>query len=279
MTSVPFTKVESVGNDFVLVEKDQVGDLDLSWLAQQVCPRRFAIGSDGLLVIWREGSEIHLRFFNPDGSEDFCGNGLRCAAWYAYRQGWTGEQFEILQNGMTIGMEIEGDARITASMPAASFEPGRVPVQSDEEWWEKPVLGVVGTALTTGSTHFITFVDELPGDEDFLNLGPKLEHAEVFPERTSIMWVTAEAHDRLVMRIWERGVGETQGCGTGAMAAAVVWFRKTGRSGEIDVVSSGGTLRVAMDHWSAPITITSEPEELFRGTILVPVPGLEAAPV
>src|SRR5690349_20338591 len=85
---IPFFKVESVGNDFVLVEREKVEGVDLPQLAIESCRRHFSIGADGLLVIWQEGKDVELRMFNPDGTEDFCGNGIRCASVVANYLGW-----------------------------------------------------------------------------------------------------------------------------------------------------------------------------------------------
>src|SRR5688572_28569977 len=104
---IPIAKVESVGNDFVLVEKGDLPFKDeesLRLFAIKVCERRFGVGSDGLLVIapnteHRTPNTISLRMFNPDGTEDFCGNGLRCAAQYAHEKGWVGDEFTIDHQG------------------------------------------------------------------------------------------------------------------------------------------------------------------------------------
>ncbi len=223
---VPFTKLETVGNDFVLVDRGEIGEADWGQMAIELCARRYSVGSDGLIVIWRENGQIHLRFFNPDGTEDFCGNGIRCAAWYAYRQGWAGLEFDISQLGKTLSMVVDPIGRVKAYMPAASYDAAEIPTLFGREMIEVSVQGVRGTALTTGSAHFIVFCDELPSDEDFFRLGPLIEQDPVFPERVSVMWVRADSDRRLSMRIWERGVGETLGCGTGATACASVWFRK-----------------------------------------------------
>lgn len=267
--AVPFTKLETVGNDFVLLNREEVGDANWEQVAIELCARRYSIGSDGMLVIWREGSEIHLRFFNPDGTEDFCGNGLRCAAWYAYRQGWTGLESPIYQLGKTVPMSIDPAGRVKAVMPVASYDPAVVPTNFDGEMWEAPVHGVVGTALTTGSAHFVTFCDELPGDEEFFRLGPLIEKDPVFPERVSVMWIRPDNERHLTMRIWERGVGETMGCGTGATASASVWFRKMELTGKVALESKGGVLDIEMDSWDAPISVECDPEELFKGEAMV----------
>lgn len=279
MRGVPFTKLETVGNDFVLINREDVGAADWGRLAIEVCARRFSIGSDGMLVIWREGEAIQLRFFNPDGTEDFCGNGLRCAAWYAYRQGWTGLEFAVHQLGKEILMKVNPAGRVKAVMPPASYDPGIVPTLYGSEMLEVAVQGVVGTAVTTGSAHFVVFCDELPGDEEFFDLGPRIETDSVFPERVSVMWVRPDSDRHLTMRIWERGVGETMGCGTGATASASVWFRKKGLSGAVEVQSRGGVLEIELDRWDAPISVECDPEEMFAGEVFVPADTFEAVSV
>ncbi|MFM9874470.1 MAG: diaminopimelate epimerase [Fimbriimonadaceae bacterium] len=266
---VPFTKLETVGNDFILVNRAVVGDAHWEQMAIELCRRRYSVGSDGLSVIWREDGEIHLRFFNPDGTEDFCGNGLRCAAWYAYRQGWTNLEFDIHQLGKTVSMKIDPIGRVTAVMPIASYDPAIVPTLYGSEMIEVSVHGVVGTAVTTGSAHFVVLCDELPGDEEFFRLGPLIETDPVFPERVSVMWVRPDSDRHLTMRIWERGVGETLGCGTGATASASVWFRKMGLTGSVELVSKGGILEINMERWDTPISVECDPEEMYEGEALV----------
>lgn len=269
MKSVPFSKVQTVGNDFVLVHKADIEGMDRAKLAIHLCDRRRSVGSDGLLITHASDDRLYLTFYNPDGSEDFCGNGLRCASMHAYRQGWFGESFWVEQNGFSVPVEISGD-EVTATMPWATSDPSRVPVISAEEWWERPVHGLVGSAVSTGSTHFVAFVDELPGDEEFQRVSRQIETDPLFPERTSIMWTKVLADNTLEIRIWERAIGETLGCGTGASAAAAVWARKSGQTGVFVVKSKGGDLKIELNGWNGPIKATSTPQHVFFGVACVP---------
>lgn len=276
MREIPFCKLETVGNDFVLLDQSEVPHGDWPELSRILCERRFSVGSDGLMVIWREGDEIHLRFFNPDGSEDFCGNGLRCAAWYSYRKGWTGLEFAIHQLGQVIHMKINPAGRVQALMPSADYSPGGVPFVGTDEFIDQSIHGVIGTALTTGSAHLIAFCDELPDDEEFFRLGPLIETDPIFPERISVMWTKKITDRHLYMRIWERGVGETLGCGTGATAAASAWCRKHNMTGRIEIESLGGVLSVDIERWDLPIFVECDPEELFFGRAVVPESAITA---
>ncbi|QYK56539.1 MAG: diaminopimelate epimerase [Fimbriimonadaceae bacterium] len=268
MTSLPFFKTQTLGNDFVLVDERDVVGLPLPELAREACCRRFGIGSDGLLVVGRHGRDMRLRMFNPDGSEDFCGNGLRCAAWHGHLEGWFEGRTTIWHGGRPIPAEVK-DGLATIELPPADFSPEAVPVVSAFPFIDQAVHGVVGTAVSTGSAHFVAIVDELPQDPDFARLSSLIENDPVFPERVSVMYARPTGDRSLELRIWERAVGETLGCGTGMVAAAVVWARRSGFSGRFSVASRGGELLVDLDSWESPVRSSSAPVRVFDGTALV----------
>lgn len=283
MTRVPFLKVESVGNDFVLFETAEleaagIGSERYPELAQLASPRRFGIGSDGILVLDVRTSPLDLLMFNPDGSPDFCGNGLRCAARFAVAHRGIASPFVIRHLGRDVPTDVCGDdGTICTHLGAASFAPADVPLAGTTdtagELFDAP-LEVAGetlivSALSTGSTHTILFVDALPDDDTFLRLGPALENHPLFPERTSAIWAMPVGEDELKIRIWERGAGETLGCGTGSSAAAIAWLRRHGRGGTVAVHNPGGTLHISLDRWDGPITVRGQASVLFTGTLPV----------
>lgn len=261
-----FWKVQSVGNDFVLVLRSEVAGADLPALARRLCHRRFSIGSDGLLVLDASGGELALQFYNPDGTTDFCGNGLRCAALLAANQGWAASHMSIRFWDQTVEVDVEGDL-VTATLPSASFEPADVPVLSDTPWIDREVHGLFGTALTTGSTHFVILSDTLPSEETFQTVSPLIECDPVFPERTTVMWTVPSGEASVDVRIWERGAGETLGCGTGAVASAVVQAARTDRFGEWTVQSKGGTTWVVLSDLQSPIRSATRPKTVYAGEI------------
>lgn len=266
---VPFTKVESVGNDFVLLEEGVLAADQLPDFARFVSDRHFCVGSDGLLVVGRD--PLRLRMFNPDGSEDFCGNGIRCAAHYAAFHGWFAGTAKLWHLDRTLQVTLLPNGSIQTDMPPASFSPESVPVQADAEVFSTK-LEVNGrkleiSSLTTGSTHTVLLVDRLPGNDEFFAIGPALEHHPLFPERTSVIWAKPESADTLRLRIWERGAGETMGCGTGSSAAAVVWARKTGFSGTVQVHNPGGTIFVRLDKWNSPLETEGSAKILYTGKV------------
>jgi diaminopimelate epimerase len=129
-------------------------------------------------------------------------------------------------------------------------------------------LSLFGSALTTGSTHVVIQTYSLPDDDTFRSVSAKIEIDPMYPQRTSVIWAQEAGPDELKIRIWERGVGETQGCGTGSSAAAADYLRRKNRGGLVKVQNPGGTISVSMDRWSAPITITGEAHVRFRGRFL-----------
>ena len=294
---LPFWKFQSIGNDFplvhladlrdllargaaerALVQDDHAAecfvapdagatDLDglLMRLAVAMADRRLGVGGDGLLAAERMGEDrVLLRMFNPDGTEDFCGNGLRCAAVHAHRMGWVGESFEIEHLGRVVPVRL-GGGEVTTRLGGATYDPLRVPVKGPEIFRAPLPGGRIGSALSTGTTHTILPVDELPDDATFLRESPALETAEIFPDRTSVIWTHALAPDHLRLRIWERGVGETQGCGTGSTAAAVDHLRALGRGGRVRVDNPGGTLFVAWDDKANETEVEGMAELAYTG--------------
>jgi len=271
MTCLPFSKMHGLGNDFVVVEEEAVSSFSLPKLARVLCRRRFAIGADGLLVVgWGRRHPVRMRMFNPDGTEDMCGNGLRCVAKWAVQRGWVdGSRFVVETIDGDKQVELLSDGEVQAELGEPHFEPAQVPVVAESA----PVMdlpvplphGTVRiTALSTGSTHGVLFVDRLPDDERFLRDSPLIENHPLFPQRTSVMWTVVESPTRLRLRIWERAVGETLACGTGACAAAVA-AQLHGFVGEqVEVHSAGGVLRV---QWrpGSPIVLTGAAELVYEG--------------
>lgn len=282
MASIPFWKVESVGNDFVLVHFDDTEllagyipiDDFLANLAIKACHRHFGVGSDGLLVLGPvAANSLLLRMFNPDGTEDFCGNGLRCAIAHAIGQGWLapGTNFAIEHFGKHIRGSIGEDGAFFYSFAPGTYDPAAIPHNAPVELFDADLFEIDGkmyrgSVLSTGTAHTILPVPHLPDDEEFFRVSPQIEHYPLFPERTSIMWVKEEAPSKLRLRIWERGAGETWGCGSGSAAAAIDYIRRTGPGAErIHVENPGGTLEFRFMEWNGFGDSLGPAREVFRG--------------
>ncbi len=291
MSKLPFWKVQSIGNDFPLIHLADLRalltpqpeatstasslDFALSRLAAVICDRRFAVGGDGLLTVEPEDDAVRLRMFNPDGTEDFCGNGIRCAAQHVHREGWVPDSFTIRHLDREVPVRIQ-NGRVFTVIGAADYTPERIPLLGPERFnttiWSGmdsgTPLSLSGSVLTTGSTHTVIPTYSLPDDESFESVSAKIEVDPIFPMRTSVIWRQEVSENVLKIRIWERGVGETQGCGTGSSAAAADYLRRKGRGGTVEVQNPGGSVVIRMNRWDAPIEIEGIAHEVYRGDYL-----------
>ncbi len=236
-----FLKMEGLGNDFVVLD----GPRDVS-AAEVVawCDRRRGIGADGVLVVTQLGEErVRMEYWNADGSPaEMCGNGLRCVARLAHDRGWVvGDMFNV------VTPTGEREARIG---PDVTVQLG-VPEPADRE--ELEIAGTTVRPIGIGNPHAVVFVDDpstMPVDE----VGPRVGTDPVFPEGTNVEFAAVRAQNLIELRVWERGVGETQACGSGAAAAAAVAHR-LGRVGSETIVRlPGGDLVVTLDDRGAWLT-------------------------
>ena len=248
--------MQGAGNDFVVLDGFHAPfapDFSFVDTAITLCNRHFGAGSDGLLTLEpsTNGADAQMRMWNPDGTEDMCGNGLRCVAALAARHGHVGtSDFQIQTRAGTRQIEMIRPDFVRAAMGIPLFHPNQIPMKGETERALDYTLRVAGreipnvSTLSTGSTHTVLFVDEALSETDFQTLSPLIENHDLFPERTSVMWAVSDGANRFRIRIWERGAGETLACGTGACAVAVA-AQMTGRaSGSIEIESRGGTLFV-----------------------------------
>lgn len=269
--SFPFAKMQGAGNDFIVVRGEEQ---DWSALAPRICDRHFGIGSDGILVaLPSEQAHVRMRMYNPDGTEDDCGNGIRCLALFAVAEGMvSGSEFQIetLSGIKEIHLEPVSprEALVSVGMGKPSLAPASIPAR----WEGEHALGfplqvdeelLDAYSVYTGTAHTVLF--DRVEEARFQRLSPLLEVHPVFPERTSILWTHRLAADRFGVRIWERGVGETYACGTGACAVALT-AHLTGRSGRrVEVVSRGGTLTVEIAD-DLSLRMTGPAAFVYRGT-------------
>lgn len=266
---IPFWKVEAIGNDFPLVHEEDILNLSQPDLARAMAERRFGVGGDGLLVLGQREGDLMLRMYNPDGTEDFCGNGLRSAAFHAHKHGWVGERFRIHHHGRDVSVVLDGEA-IRTDIGRATYQPLAIPADmTEDEMFGGAAFGDVrhASVLSTGSTHVVIH-GPLPTDAYFVHKSPEIETDARFPERTSVIWCEQTRERTLRIRIWERGVGETLGCGTGSSAAATDFMRRHGIAGPITVHNPGGTVVIDAESWDAPLVISGTAEEVYQGVYL-----------
>ncbi len=228
-----FTKMHGAGNDYVYVNAfEERLPADIPALAQAVSDRHCGIGSDGLILIGpSEIGDARMRMFNADGSEsEMCGNGIRCVAKYVYDHGLARKEELRIETGngvLTLQVFPENGKvqQVRVNMGRPILESARIPTTLAGD---PPVLAdlTVGdqtlqvTCVSMGNPHCITFVDEL-SDQWVHGIGPQIERHPAFPNRVNAEFIQIVSPTETIMRVWERGSGETLACGTGACAAAV----------------------------------------------------------
>ena len=239
MSRYEFTKMQGLGNDFVVLEgpaKPSVSDVI------RLCDRRFGVGADGVLVV-SPGSPIVMDYWNADGSPaEMCGNGLRCAARYARDRGWVdGPEFAV---DTPLGTRM---VRVSDGMVEAEIGPALIE-------GEETIDGFVYQLVDTGNPHAVRAVDD-PASIDVPLVGPRVAREAGFDAGCNVEFIAVDG-DEVTMRVWERGVGETLACGTGMVAAAVVALG--GAEGVIRVNVPGGSGQVEMKGGVAWLTGPAE---------------------
>jgi diaminopimelate epimerase len=272
-----FVKLQATGNDFVLMDGRRK-QKDWSALAKAMCDRHFGVGADGILLILpSKKADFSMRMFNPDGSEaEACGNGLRCAARYAEDNGLAkGPEIKIeTPAGMKIA-RIKDKKNIQMAMGKPELKPSSIPVIVDRKGnpQASPVIDypfTIGrmklklTCVSMGNPHAVCFLEQPVADFPLAEVGPKVEHHPMFPNRVNFEIVNVISRKKLKARVWERGAEETLSCGTGACAIAVAARLKKLTDNPVDIILPGGTLTI---DWGGKgeVFLSGPAEVVFEG--------------
>ena len=255
-----FAKWQGTGNHHLVVESAAWALPITPARARRILDPAFGVGGDGILELTDDGGTPRMTVWNADGSQaENCGNGIRIVARYLEADGRLPADGRILTGGGPVTVRTLDDGRVAVSMGRARFPAG----EAREE------LRVNGSSVelaevSMGNPHAVI---EHPAPEDVvLALGPRIEVDARFPERTNVEFVRPDGPSELTMRVWERGVGETLACGTGACAAAVAGVRLGGLASPVTVHLAGGDLEIAVDD-DLEVTMTGPAEEIYRGEL------------
>lgn len=276
-----FAKMHGLGNDFVVVNafKEQLPE-DLPALAFAVCHRRLGIGADGLLILAKSDlpeAAAQFLIFNSDGSQaENCGNGIRCAALFAKREGIVSEDkftFELMKGLATPQIIDDSQGIVRVDMGEPILEPRDIPAIFAGANVVNHPFNVAGemyniTLVSMGNPHCVIFVDDV---EAFpvREIGPLIETDPVFPEKTNVEFIERSGKDVLKMRVWERGCGETMACGTGACAALTAAVLNGYVENKAEVVLAYGSLDIEWDaanqhiYMTGPATLVAEGDYNF----------------
>jgi diaminopimelate epimerase len=252
-----FTKMHGLGNDFIVFDAPRDGSLPTAAQWRALSARHTGIGFDQALVIGpprREGSQAYYRIFNADGGEvEQCGNGARCLAAFLHRRGAApGGELVLESPGGTIRARVHDPNLISVDMGVPNFDPKSLPFEASAEAHVYP-LAVAGTeveigAVSMGNPHAVLTVTSLasaPVDR----LGPAIEKHPRFPNRVNVGFMEIVDRTHIQLRVFERGVGETLACGTGACAAVAVGRRHGRLDPTVAVDLPGGKLEIT---WAGP---------------------------
>ena len=282
-----FTKMQGLGNDYVYVNCFQEKVENPSEMAKRISDRHFGVGADGLILIGpSEQADFEMAMYNADGSRgEMCGNGIRCVAKYVYDYGLTDKtsiSVETLGGIKYLDLTIEDGKAVLVrvDMGRPELRAREIPIiceaadgesAADEaQVIDEPI--VVGgmeyrmTGVSMGNPHAVVFLEDVEG-LDIEKIGPKFEEHERFPRRINTEFVRIIDRERIEMRVWERGSGETLACGTGACAAVVASILNGLAGRKVTVKLKGGDLLVEWDQESGKVYMTGPAEVVFDGEI------------
>ncbi len=270
-----FTKMQGLGNDFVVIDGvTHVVEL-LPEQARSLADRRLGVGCDQVLVLQptrTPGVDFRFRIFNADGSEvEQCGNGARCLARFVHDTGLAHKRRLALESlGGTIALELEPDGQVTVDMGLPVFEPEQIPFAAEKRQLVYDLnvdsARVQVSVLALGNPHAVQLVEDVD-QAPVAQQGPLIEAHRRFPRRVNagFMQVVDAGHVRL--RVYERGVGETLACGSGACAAVVAGRLRGLVAESAEVALPGGRLRVRWPGEGHPVMMTGPAVSTFEGTI------------
>ncbi len=248
--------MQAYGNDYVYIDAINQNLSNLNELAKFVSDRHFGIGSDGMVLICpSDKADFRMRMFNPDGTEaEMCGNAIRSVGKYVYDHQLTDKtnlKVETLGGIKNLELTIENNvvSNIKANIGKPIFDPKLIPVNTTKEKFIMESVQILDktfqmSSLSWGNPHTVIFVDDV-ANFDVLKYGPAIEfNTDVFPKKTNVTFAEIVRPDYIKIREWERGTGETIGCGTGCSTAVVIGYELGLNSNKCTVEQIGGPLEI-----------------------------------
>ncbi len=270
-----FSKMHGLGNDFMVVDCITQNVFFSQDLIRRLADRHTGVGFDQLLVVeapYDPETDFHYRIFNADGSEvEQCGNGARCFARFVRLKGLTNKySISVSTKKGKMILDVEDDGEVTVNMGVPEFEPNKIPFKAKQK--EKTYIMRAGDktlfcgAVSMGNPHVVTAVDDVDtADVDVL--GPLLESHERFPERVNAGFMQVVSRDHIRLRVYERGAGETQACGSGACGAVAVGILQGLLDESVKVSLPGGELHISWQGPGKPLFMTGPATHVFDGQL------------
>jgi diaminopimelate epimerase len=284
---IPFTKMQGAGNDFVVLDETR-GRLGLTAAHYRFLgDRHFGVGADQILTVRpapAAGIDFEYIIHNADGAEvEQCGNGARCFARFVRDSGLSDKDTLRVQTMKgVITPQLNPDGRVTVDMGAPRFDPQDLAfdatglaLEPQGDWGRWALLPAGGTAevllatVSMGNPHAVLQVDDVD-TAPVLVLGPQIQANPRFTQGVNVGFMQVQDRSSIRLRVFERGVGETLACGSGACAAVVAGIRLGLLDARVDVHTRGGMLTIAWAGGTAPVQMTGPATTVFRGEIELP---------
>lgn len=268
-----FTKMQAYGNDYICIYDLKIEEKNISDLVMFLSQRHRGIGSDGVILIYPgKKADFEMRIFNMDGTEaKMCGNGIRCVGKFVWDNNLTDKKnitIETKSGIKILKLNVENNVvkSVKVDMGECSFKVQDIPVISKN--WDNIKLSnnMVAYCVSVGNPHTVIFVEDVD-KVDVKKHGSAVECEKIFPDRTNVEFVQIIDENNIKVRVWERGVGETYACGTGAVAASIVSMRLGKIAQEVQVILKGGKINVKYDISSNHIYMDGEAQTVFTGEV------------
>ena len=272
-----FTKMHGLGNDFVVVDAVTQNVRVTGSMVRRLANRTLGIGCDQVLVIeppTEPEIDFNYRIFNQDGGEvEQCGNGARCLARYVHDRRLTGKNPIVVKTkNRVMQLQLQGNKLVTVNMGVPQLDPAQIPFQADQP----AVLYDIDlnnqnhqiAAISMGNPHAVLQVEDI-SEAPVASLGPTLESHPSFPSQVNAGFMQIVDRNNIKLRVFERGVGETQACGSGACAAAVAAIRQQLVDSPVTVQLTGGDLNIQWQGDNEPLFMTGPAVSVFHGRVRI----------
>ncbi|MDD1783540.1 diaminopimelate epimerase [Enterovibrio sp. ZSDZ35] len=274
---IQFSKMHGLGNDFMVVDCVTQNAYFSPEMIRRLADRNTGVGFDQLLVVeppYDPESDFHYRIFNADSSEvEQCGNGARCFARFVRMKGLTNKHsIQVSTKAGKMVLKVESEDSVTVNMGEPIWAPSKIPFRANTE--EKTYILRVDDrtlfvgAVSMGNPHCVTVVDNVD-TADVETLGPLVESHERFPERVNAGFMQVVSRNEIRLRVYERGAGETQACGSGACAAVAIGIAQGLLDESVKVHLPGGTLHIRWRGQGHPLYMSGPASHVYDGQITV----------
>lgn len=273
-----FTKMQGCGNDYVYINNDIEKVQNMSEFTKKVSNRNFGIGSDGCIFIFKDDeADIAFRIFNSDGSEaKMCGNGIRCVAKYAYEKGIVRKKkmsINTMSGIKNVEVYVENGIvkNVKVNMGIPDFNTKRLQINYPKDVLINERFDILDTKLyltcvSVGNLHTVVFVDNV----DNFNIekyGSAIEKLSIFKDRTNVEFVEVMDRENIKVRVWERGVGETLACGTGATASVIAGYLNGVTESICNVILKGGKIEIVYNEINNELSMIGTAEIVYEGKL------------